>query len=858
MRDEFLFERCKGDQAVCDIWIASGHLSRVSHGKQVRAAQVDAHKIYRIDSIHRKPGGIDRTTRYVVEYPVSARSTAAQCASINLRGSRAASDWREGMQKFPFRKTVALVGLAAITFYGMAPAFAADTLAQAVAMRGYSSASAAKEAEWEQKFREMPDTAKLRENMRRLSARPHHVGSPYDKDNAEWLLAQLKSYGLDAKIEQFEALFPTPKHRLLELEGPKKFVASLDEPVLKIDPTSDQKKEQLPTYNAYSRDGDVRGPLVYVNYGAPADYEQLERMGVSVKGAIVIARYGQTWRGIKPKVAAEHGAVGCIIYSDPHEDGYVRGDMYPEGPMRPPEGAQRGSVMDMPVYPGDPQTPGIGAVAGAKLIPLDQVQTITKIPVMPVSYTDAKPFLDALGGQLVPENWRGALPMTYKTGPSTVVAHLSLQFNWDRKPLYDVVATIPGAKFPDEWVIRGNHHDAWVNGAGDPISGASPELEEARALGELLKQGWRPQRTVIYCFWDGEEPALLGSTEWVEFHAGDLTKHAVAYLNSDGNGRGFFQAEGSHSLESFINEVAKDITDPETKMSVWKRARLADALRATPEIKTELKTRTDTRIGALGSGSDYTAFIDHLGIASVNLGFGGEDQGGGQYHSIYDDFYWYTHYEDTDFHYGRALAQTAGSMTMRLADADVIPYQFGDQAETVHGYVSEVKKLAMSMRTEVKERNDEVTDGVYKAVYDPKLPMLVAPKIEAVPPYLNFAALDQASDDLTSASAAYDKAFTVGEGAAPAGLDEQLIGAERALLDPEGLPNRPWFKNMVYAPGFFTGYGVKTLPAAREAIEQKQWSDAGREIDRTAAALEREADALKKATQMLTPAAGGH
>ena len=384
-----------------------------------------------------------------------------------------------------------------------------------VTLRGYTSEHAAAEVQWEQKFREMPDPAKVRENMRRMSARPHHVGSPYDKDNAEWLLAQLKSYGLDAKIEQFEALFPTPKSRKLELLGPEKFEATLDEPVLKVDPTSDQKKEQLPTYNAYSRDGDVTAPLVYVNYGAPADYEELAAMGVSVKGAIVIARYGQTWRGIKPKVAAEHGAVGCIIYSDPRDDGYFRGDTYPDGPMRPAEGVQRGSVMDMPVYPGDPQTPGIGAVAGAKLIPLDQVQTITKIPVLPISYADATPFLKSLRGELVPESWRGGLPFAYKVGPSVAMAHLAVSFNWDRKPLYDVVATIPGSTLPDQWVIRGNHHDAWVNGAGDPLSGASAELEEARGLGELLKQGWHPQRTIIYCFWDGEEPALLGSTEWV-------------------------------------------------------------------------------------------------------------------------------------------------------------------------------------------------------------------------------------------------------------------------------------------------------------------------------------------------------
>ena len=723
--------------------------------------------------------------------------------------------------------------------------------AAAPPLRGYTPEHSAAEVAWEQKFRALPDAARLRENMRRLAARPHHVGSPYDKDNAEWLLAQLKSFGLDARIEEFEALFPTPKSRKLELLGPTKFIAKLDEPALAIDPTSSQKAEQLPTYNAYSRDGDVTGPIVYVNYGAPADYEQLEAMGVSVKGAIVIARYGQTWRGIKPKLAAQHGAIGCLIYSDPKDDGYNRGEIYPEGPMRPPDGVQRGSVMDMPVYPGDPQTPGVGAKKGVRVIPLDQVQTITKIPVMPISYADATPFLKALGGQTVPETWRGALPLTYRTGPSKVMAHLALAFNWDRKPLYNVVATIPGSTFPDQWVIRGNHHDGWVNGAGDPVSGASPELEEARSLGELLKQGWKPARTIMYCFWDGEEPALLGSTEWAEFHADELKEHAVAYFNSDGNSRGFFRAEGAHSLEAFINSVVKDIEDPETKMPVWKRARLAARLRGPADQRAEAKTRPDTRIGALGSGSDYTVFIDHLGIASANLGYGGEDEGGGQYHSIYDDFYWYTHFMDTDFAYGRALAQTAGSMMMRMADADLIPYQFTDEAETVHGYLTEIKRLAETMRTQAKDHNADLADGIYKAAADPRKSS-VAPGVEVIPPYLNFAPLDQASDDLTTAAADYERAFTAHAAtSAAAAINATLMQTERALLDPAGLPNRPWFQNMVYAPGFYTGYGVKTLPAVREAIEQKEWTIVDTQITRTAAALEREVDLLKTATKAL-------
>jgi N-acetylated-alpha-linked acidic dipeptidase len=718
-------------------------------------------------------------------------------------------------------------------------------------LRGYSQQSSASEIQWEQKFKEIPQEDRLRENMRRLSARPHHVGSPYDKDNAEWILAQLKSWGLDAQIETFDTLFPTPKERSVEMIEPVKYTAKLEEPALPVDPTSDQKSEQLPTYNAYSRDGDVTAPIVYVNYGSPADYKELERMGVSVEGAIALARYGQTWRGIKPKVAAEHGAVGCLIYSDPHEDGYFHGDIYPNGPMRPPFGVQRGSVMDMPVYPGDPATPGIGAVPGAKKIPLDEITTITKIPVMPISYDDALPLLKHLNGELVPAAWRGSLPITYHVGPGPAKVHLHLKFNWDRKPLYDVIAKIPGSKYPDQWVIRGNHHDAWVNGAGDPVSGASPELEEARALGELLKQGWKPDRTIIYCFWDGEEPGLLGSTEWAETHADELKQHAVAYINSDGNGRGFFRAEGSHSLEDFVNDVIKDIQDPETKMTVWKRARLAEISRGTPQQRTELKTRADMRISALGSGSDYTVFIDHLGVASLDLGYGGEDAGGGQYHSIYDDFYWYTHFEDTDFAYGRALAQTAGVMMMRLADSGILPFKFTNFADTVHTYITQIKELDATQRAEAKELDSQIDQGVYQALKDPKKTM-APPTKEPIPPYLNFAPLDNASDDLTRASEAYDKAFEAANDQAPADVNLKLIKTERVLTNSAGLPNRPWFENLIYAPGFYTGYGVKTIPGVREAIEQKRWAEADQQIVRAAKALQDEADLLDEATAELS------
>jgi len=587
----------------------------------------------------------------------------------------------------PARSFAPLAPLTAlVVLLGLTPTAAGD-------LRGFTAESAKAEREWEAKFRAIPSPDSLRAYMRRLSARPHHVGSPYDKDNAEWILAKFKSFGLEAQIETFDVLFPTPKERAVELVAPTRFVAKLQEPALPGDPTSAQQAEQLPSYNAYSIDGDVTAPLVYVNYGVPADYERLERLGVSVKGAIVIARYFGSWRGIKPKVAAEHGAVGCLIYSDPREDGYTQGDVYPQGPWRPRDGVQRGSVMDMPLYPGDPLTPGVGATKNAKRLPVSEAPTITKIPVLPISYGDAQPLLAALGGRVAPLDWRGGLGITYHVGPGPARVHLRIKSDWGLKTLYDVIARIPGATAPDEWVIRGNHHDAWVNGAEDPVSGQVPLLEEARAYGQLLKQGWQPRRTIIYAAWDGEEPALLGSTEWVETHADELATKAVAYLNSDTNDRGYLFMQGSHSLENFINDVARDTEDPETKLSVWKREQQrAIAGARTAEDRQELRQRADLRIEALGSGSDYTPFLQHVGVASLNLGYGGET-GGGIYHSIYDDFKWYTTFSDTSFVYGRALAQTVGTAVMRLADADVLPYQFTGLAETVGRYAKEVAKL---------------------------------------------------------------------------------------------------------------------------------------------------------------------
>ena len=737
-------------------------------------------------------------------------------------------------------------------------------------LQGFSDDAARVERDWETKFRAIPNPNNLRDYDKRLSARPHHVGSAYDKDNAEWILSKFKEWGLDAHIERFDVLFPTPKERAVELVEPEKFAAQLQERPLAVDPTSNQQDEQLPTYNAYSADGDVTAPLVYVNYGIPEDYKELDRLGISVKGAIVIARYGASWRGIKPKVAAEHGAVGCIIYSDPRDDGYFQGDVFPQGAWRPDDGVQRGSVMDMVLYTGDPLTPGVGATPGAKRLELKDVTTITKIPTLPISYGDARPLLAALKGPVAPENWRGALQLTYHIGPGPAQVHLKVKSNWDIKPIYDVIAKIPGSTEPDEWIIRGNHHDAWVNGAEDPLSGQAALLEEARSLGTLLKQGWKPKRTIIYCAWDGEEEGLLGSTEWVEQHADELQQHAAVYINSDGNGRGYLGMGGSHTLEKFINGVARDIQDPEKKISVWKReqlARIGNAGRLGRHVEgvsskesKEARQRPDLRIGALGSGSDYTPFLQHLGIASLDLGYGGED-GGGIYHSIYDDFYWYTHFSDTDFVYGRALAQTVGTAVMRLADAELLPYDFTDLADTLKIYVGELQTLLKNKQDEISERNKEIGEGVFTATSDPRK-TFVPPQIENVPPYLNFAPLENGLTSLTRAADRYQKAIEKSRAnggavlarASLQAVNEELIRTERALTTPEGLPRRPWFKHEIYAPGYYTGYGVKTIPAVREAIEQMHWPEAGQGINVVGKVFEDEARVIDSAAEDLEKA----
>jgi N-acetylated-alpha-linked acidic dipeptidase len=727
------------------------------------------------------------------------------------------------------------------------------TMAQAQPDRmfGYTKEAAAAQRTLEEKFDQQLKAANLDTWLKKLTARPHHVGSPYGKANAEYMRDLFRSWGYQAEIESYQVLFPTPKVRLLELVGPTKFTARLTESTLKEDGTSGMTSEQLPVYNAWSADGDVTAELVFVNYGIPADYDELARLGIDVKGKIVIAKYGGSWRGIKPKVAQEHGAIGCLIYSDPKEDGYNQGDVYPKGPYRPSDGAQRGSVMDMPVYPGDPLTPNIGSVPGAKRLDRSEVTNLIKIPVIPISYGDAQPLLAALAGPVSPDSWHGSLPITYHIGPGPAKVHLKLSFDWKTVDCLNVIARMPGSERPDEWVIRGNHHDAWVNGAGDPTSGLVAEMEEARAIGELVKGGWKPRRTIVYCAWDGEEPGLMGSTEWAEHHAAELQQKTVAYINSDGNGRGFLFVQGSHTFESLITDVAKDVIDPETGATALERQKSFLAIN-TPGAKArkEILSKNSMTLGALGSGSDYTSFIDHLGIPSLNIGFGGEG-GDGVYHSIYDSYDHYKRFVDPKLEYGVALAKAAGRTTLRLANATVLPFDFKAFHRTVSGYQTEVMALIDNMREATDVENMLIRDKRYAQAADPTEKTVLPTTKEAVP-FVSFTNLQNAIAHLEKSAALIADQLAAHPNPKQADAINQLMyQAEQKLLSTQGLPRRPWFKHTIYAPGYYTGYGVKTLPGIREAIEQRSWNEAQEQIEIAAKSIQAYAAQIDAAATLL-------
>ncbi|RAJ85752.1 N-acetylated-alpha-linked acidic dipeptidase [Chitinophaga dinghuensis] len=712
--------------------------------------------------------------------------------------------------------------------------FSSLASAQQKKLSGFPDSLANRQLKLEEQFDQHLSSANIGATIKELSSQPHHISSARGKAVAEEIRRRFISYGWDASLVTYQVLFPIPQERVLEMGGAKPYKAVLKEPALPEDATSGQDG-QLPTYNCWSPDGDVRGELVFVNYGLPEDYDYLDRLGISVKGKIVIAKYGRSWRGIKPKVAQEHGAIGCLIYSDPKDDGYVSGDVYPKGAFKNEYGVQRGSIMDMVIYPGDPLTPNIGATADAKRISREEATNLLKIPVLPISYHDAAPLLQSLQGPVAPEEWRGGLPFTYHVGPGNAPVHLKLKFDWQIRPCNNVVATLKGSEFPDQWVVRGNHHDAWVNGAADPISGMAALLEEAKAIGELVKQGYRPRRTLVYCAWDGEEPGLLGSTEWVEDHAKELQEKAVVYINSDNNGRGFMNASGSHALETLVNEVGRDITDPQTKVSILDRRLAADAMRAaTPKLKKEKLARQTININAMGSGSDYSSFLQHLGVPSLDYGFGGEDAGG-EYHSIYDSFDDYRRFKDPTFDYGVALSKTAGHTVLRIANAVNLPFDFRKLYETVNTYATELQEMTNNLRENTAVENQMIAGHKYELATD-TAKHLAPPSMKDAVPYIDFSPLQNALAGLDTITQRLSSKKQIVNTAA---VNKLIYQAEQQLLNDGGLPNRAWYKHTLYAPGFYTGYGVKTIPGVREAIEQRRWKEADEQIKIVAAAIER-------------------
>ncbi len=743
-------------------------------------------------------------------------------------------------------------------------------LAEPAAPLGFKAAAAAAELAREKAFDAAIDPAELRTWLEQMSSEPNQVGSPHDKANAEFMLGKFKEWGWEARIETFEVLYPTPRSMALEMVAPTSYRARLAEPEVQGDRTSGHAGGGLPPYNIYGADGDATADLVYVNFGTLEDYAELGRRGIDVRGKIVIARYGQCWRGLKPKLAQEHGAVACIIYSDPHEYGYWSGDTYPKGGYRPEDGVQRGSVGDITQYSGDPLTPGIGATKDAKRLPIAEARTLLKIPVIPISSRDATPLLAALEGPVAPAGWRGALPFTYHMGPGPAKVHLAVASDWGQKTIYDVVAVMRGATYPDQWVIRGNHHDGWVFGAWDPLAGNTAVMAEAKAIGTLAKSGWRPKRTIVYASWDAEEPGLIGSTEWAETHAEELQRKAVLYVNSDTNGRGFLYVGGSHSYQRLVNEVGGAVTDPETGASILDRLRARIKVDGVPATsgsdgqaeKDAVESGAEFPIEALGSGSDYTPFLQHLGIASVNLGFQGEDADGGIYHSTYDSFDHFIRFGDPKFLYGVALAETAGRLVLRTADADVLPMRFGGLADVAGRYVSEVVKLADDEREDSRKLRQLIDSGAFRLAADPG-EAYAPPESPGDVPRFDFAPLTAAAARLKASAEAYDAAFDRALGTdfrlpavELARLNELLQGVEQSLTRARGLPGRAWYRHMLYAPGIYTGYAAKTLPSVRESVEQRNWAAAVDSIPDVAAALNSAAARLDEAATQLVPRLG--
>ncbi len=692
----------------------------------------------------------------------------------------------------------------------------ATSLAQTPGIDGFSTQTSDVERRFEEQFRGIPAANSAREHLRRLTAEPHVAGTKEDYDTAIYVRDQMRSYGLTADLAEYQVWLNYPKtDPIVELVSPRRERLSVREAIIKEDPTSSNKKI-TPLFNGYSASGDVTAPLVYANYGLPPDYDALEKAGVDVKGKIVIVRYGNSFRGVKAKVAQDHGAVGCIIYSDPADDGYAQGDVYPKGPWRPVASGQRGSVQFLFHYPGDPLTPGKGATPGTPRISLEQAyEDIPRIPVQPLAYDEARKLIEPLKGPVRPRGFQGAFPFPYHVGGTNDVrVHLKTDMDYASRKIWDVVARIDGAVEKDRWVIMGNHRDAWVFGAVDPNSGTATMLETARAFGQLLKNGWQPRRTIVLCSWDAEEYGLEGSTEWAEEHDAELQQKAVAYLNVDVAVNGpNYGASSVPSLWRLIRGATREINDPKTGKTVYQQWQ--DRTRE-QRNETDSDYDAEARISPLGSGSDYTPFLQHLGIASTDMGFGGDY---GVYHSAFDSFNWMSHFGDPDFTYHVAAAQLWGTMAMRLADAEALQFDYRDYAGAVRDYFNESVKLARRRKLDSAIDEKAMNDAIRSFTDE-------AGRVEKERQQL-IATGDKSSSRLRR-------------------LNDALILAERAFIDDRGLNGRPWYKHEIYAPGIFTGYASQPLTDFRQALDDRNTTNLKEGLERIVAALNRATEVLKK------------
>ncbi len=698
-------------------------------------------------------------------------------------------------------------------------------VSQTVRAQGPAGVSAS-----EQVFLDTPTPDRARRWLAALTEDPHVAGTPAEKKVAEYVLARFKEFGLAAEMERYDVFLNHPKHVAVKLTAPVQAELKLREDPYDVDKDSSESG-MFPAFHGYGASGSAEGEVVYVNYGSPADFARLAALGISVEGKITLVRYGGAFRGLKVKESQDRGAVGVLIYSDPADDGYMRGDVYPDGPMRPPSAIQRGSVLFLSHVPGDPSTPGWPSTTGAKRLTRAQMTNLPKIPSLPIAYAEAEKILGRLGGPRVPDDWQGGLPFSYHVGPGSARVAMDVQMDEGLRPIYNVIARIKGSVEPEKLVILGNHRDAWTHGAVDPNSGTAAQLEMARGLAAALKHGWTPKRTIVIASWDAEEYGLVGSTEWAEEHAADLTKNAVAYLNCDVAVTGpNLGVSGTPSLLALAQQAARDVPDPKRGGSIgagWESRQRSAWNTSTPvDLNAQQDAQFAARLSPLGSGSDYTAFIDHLGVPSVDFSFTGPY---GVYHSVYDNFRWMEKYGDPEFLYHAAAAKFWGLMAMRIASAEVVPLRFGT-------YANDLRDDLDSLRRDALRRARTPAEPGAKPAITPDAAELLT-----------------ALQDLRSAGEAADRAADAalksGDQAAIRRVNDALTQVERAFLDPKGLPNRPWFRHMLIAPGLTTGYAPWPFPALQEALDAKDAAMFAAESKRIVAALRAGTDRLRAAAK---------